>query len=236
MMKLFKTFFILLALAVVISSCSTGSYKNAKLSTEHDTVSYYLGIDVGKSLDATGIEDFNVDAFMKGLAQVINEEEIEVTDQDVKMYINQYFADLQKVKSDKNLEEGRAWLAENAKREEVITTESGLQYEVLEEGSGILPKPTDTVVVHYHGTLVDGRVFDSSIERGETIDFPLNRVIPGWTEGLQLMKEGAKYKFYLPTELAYGQNPRRGGIIEPNMALIFEVELIEVIKGPESAE
>lgn len=125
------------------------------------------------------------------------------------------------------LEKGEAYLAENGKRPGVTTTASGLQYEVLTEGAGKSPKATDTVEVHYRGTLIDGKEFDSSYKRGETIEFPLNGVIPGWTEGVQLMKEGAKYRFFIPSKLAYG--PRgAGGVIGPDETLIFDVELIKV--------
>ena len=126
-----------------------------------------------------------------------------------------------------DLEKGEAFLKENAKKEGVKTTASGLQYKVLKEGEGKSPKATDTVKVHYKGTLIDGKEFDSSYKRGEPIEFPLNGVIPGWTEGVQLMKEGAKYQFTIPSKLAYGERGA-GGVIPPNATLIFEVELIQV--------
>lgn len=134
----------------------------------------------------------------------------------------------------KNIEEGVAFLAENAKKEGVVTTESGLQYEVVEEGSGPSPKATDTVRVHYKGTLLDGTEFDSSYSRGEPAVFPLNRVIAGWTEGVQLMKQGGKTRFYIPSELAYGQ--RATGAITPNSTLIFDVELLEVVSSESEEE
>ncbi|MDY6977919.1 MAG: FKBP-type peptidyl-prolyl cis-trans isomerase, partial [Pseudomonadota bacterium] len=130
--------------------------------------------------------------------------------------------------AEKNIEAGLAYLEENGKKEGVTTTESGLQYEVLEEGEGASPEATDMVKVHYRGTLLDGTEFDSSYKRGEPAEFPLNRVIAGWTEGVQLMKEGAKYRFHIPSELAYGA--RSTGAITPNSTLIFDVELLEVVK------
>lgn len=135
--------------------------------------------------------------------------------------------EINKEKYADNKKAGEEFLAKNKKRPEVKVTQSGLQYEVLEKGTGASPKATDKVKVHYHGTLIDGTVFDSSVERGEPVEFPLNRVIPGWTEGVQLMKEGAKYKFYIPQELAYGGADK--GDIKPYSALIFEVELLEVM-------
>ncbi len=127
-----------------------------------------------------------------------------------------------------HLEEGISFLEENKKRKGVTTTESGLQYEVLVEGDGPKPTETSSVTVHYHGTLIDGTVFDSSVERGEPAKFGVTQVIAGWTEALQLMPVGSKWKVYLPTEIAYGANPRPGGPIKPNMALIFEIELISI--------
>jgi FKBP-type peptidyl-prolyl cis-trans isomerase len=130
--------------------------------------------------------------------------------------------------ADPNSEKGEAFLAENAKKEGVKTTASGLQYKVLKEGSGMSPQKTDTVAVHYRGTLLDGTEFDSSIKRGQPAEFPLNRVIPGWTEGVQLMKVGAKYQFTIPSKLAYGERGTPGGPIPPNSTLIFEVELLAI--------
>ncbi|AYA66286.1 FKBP-type peptidyl-prolyl cis-trans isomerase [Alteromonas sp. RKMC-009] len=133
--------------------------------------------------------------------------------------------------AEENIQLGADYLAENAKKDGVTVTDSGLQYEVIEEGTGKSPEATDTVKVHYHGTLIDGTVFDSSYERNEPVTFPLNRVIPGWTEGVQLMKEGSKFRFVIPAELAYGE--RSTGLITPNSTLIFDVELIEVVDTEE---
>jgi FKBP-type peptidyl-prolyl cis-trans isomerase len=130
--------------------------------------------------------------------------------------------------ADPNSEKGEAFLAQNAKKEGVKTTASGLQYKVLKEGAGKSPQATDTVSVHYRGTLLDGTEFDSSIKRGQPAEFPLNRVIPGWTEGVQLMKVGAKYQFTIPSKLAYGASGTPGGPIPPNATLIFEVELLAI--------
>ena len=133
-----------------------------------------------------------------------------------------------KLQAEEQKEKGAAFLAENGQREGVKTTDSGLQYEVLEPGDGASPQATSRVTVHYHGTLIDGTKFDSSYDRGQPATFALNQVISGWTEGLQLMKVGSKYKFFIPSDLAYGENPRRGSPIPPNATLIFEVELLKV--------
>ena len=133
-------------------------------------------------------------------------------------------------KAASSLADGQTWLAANAKKAGVKTTASGLQYEVMREGTGPKPVATNTVKVHYHGTTTDGKVFDSSVQRGEPVEFPLNNVIPGWTEGVQLMSVGSKYKFYIPGNLAYGAKPPQGSGIAPNATLIFEVELLEIVK------
>jgi FKBP-type peptidyl-prolyl cis-trans isomerase FklB len=142
--------------------------------------------------------------------------------------IQQFLAKESEAKFGGNKTAGEAFLAENAKREGVQVTASGLQYEVIEKGAGDMPTATSNVTVHYHGTLADGTVFDSSVERGQPASFGVNQVIPGWTEALQLMPKGAKYRLYIPQELAYGATPHPGGPIEPYMALIFDVELLDI--------
>lgn len=202
--------------------------QNVKLASEVDTISYYLGISLGTNFKSSPMKDLNIDALAKGLYDAIYGNDTVTDINQVGMIINEYMRKCEAIDSEKNLEEGEKFLARNKKRNEVITTESGLQYEVMTEGTGPKPVATDEVTVHYHGTLIDGRVFDSSVDRKQPATFPLNRVIPGWTEGLQLMSVGSKYKFYIPAELAYGQRPRQGSIIRPNMALIFEVELLSI--------
>ena len=145
--------------------------------------------------------------FQKKLQEIANEQKKKVADENAKVSAD--------------------FLAENAKKDGIKVTESGLQYEVITEGNGASPKATDVVKVHYEGTLISGQIFDSSIKRGEPVEFPLNQVIPGWTEGVQLMKVGSKYRFFIPSNLAYGEQGA-GGMIAPNSALIFEVELLEI--------
>jgi len=235
-MKMRNLLLISTFIAFIFSACSQGVNTNVKLKSDLDSVSYALGIDIANSLERGYVNEINYDAFIKGIEDVFNENDLDIADENARQVIQNYFKGLRDTKIAQNLEEGRSFLEENKKREEVQVTESGLQYEIIEEGEGISPSRTDTVVVHYRGTLIDGTEFDSSYDKGEPITFPLNGVIPGWSEGLQLMKEGANYKLYIPTELGYGVRVRPGGPIEPNMALIFDVELIEVIKGPESTE
>jgi len=233
-MKIKNLLLLITSSAIILSSCGQSMTGDVKLDNDIDSLSYTLGADIGNSFRNASFEEINYDVFLKGIIDAFEEKDLKISEEEIKPYIQQFLTKLREENNSKNLEEGRAFLEENKKNDAVIVTESGLQYEIIEEGTGKSPIATDVVKCHYHGTLIDGTVFDSSVEKGEPAEFPLNRVIPGWTEGLQLMKEGAKYKFYIPTELAYGQRGTRGSV-QPNMALIFEVELIEV-KAPESKE
>jgi FKBP-type peptidyl-prolyl cis-trans isomerase len=171
--------------------------------------------------------EVNLKAILAGMQDAIDKEELFMDKNMANMWIGQYMQALEKEAGEKNLAEGREFLEKNKERKGIVTTESGLQYEILVEGDG--PKPTDTsmVTVHYQGTLIDGTEFESSLD-GEPAQFRANQVIAGWTEALQLMPVGSKWKIYLPTEIAYGANPRPGGVIKSNMALIFELELISI--------
>ncbi len=228
----FRTIAILFLSGIVLASCSNGVNTNKKLTTELDSVSYSLGIDVAKNIQSGYVKELDYDAFAKGLKDVMEDNELAIDESSMRPIINAYFQKANQEAVQANLIEGREFLEENKTKEGVQVTESGLQYKVLEEGTGIQPVGTDSVVVHYTGTLIDGTVFDSSYDRGQPARFVLNQVIPGWKEGVMLMKEGAKYKLYLPTELAYATRVRQGGPIPPNAALIFEVELLEVIQNP----
>ncbi|MCF8378093.1 MAG: FKBP-type peptidyl-prolyl cis-trans isomerase [Bacteroidales bacterium] len=179
-------------------------------------------------------EEFSEESFINGIKEGLANSENVMTRSDAQMHVQQFVMAKQqamqmKGQEDalKTLDEGRAFLEENKNRPEVIVTETGLQYEVLEEGTGATPTSTDNVEVHYHGTLIDGTVFDSSVDRGETATFQVGGVIAGWTEALQMMKEGSKWKLYIPSELAYGDR-QRSEVIKANSTLIFEVELIDV--------
>ena len=223
-----KLFIALLpAIFLCASSCQQKVGKVA-LKTEHDSVSYLIGHMYGSQLSSSPMTEVNMNAMTKGLQEGLDGEEPFMDMNQANQLITEYMRKLELSGSMEDLENGIAFLEENKDRDGVVTTESGLQYEILVEGTG--PKPADTsmVTVHYHGTLIDGTIFDSSVDRGQPATFGVTQVIPGWTEALQLMPVGSKWKIYLPTELAYGANPRPGGPITPNMALIFEVELIEI--------
>ncbi len=223
-------------LLVAATSCQQGVTSNAKLETQIDSVSYAIGILVGENNkqqleNAPGNDDMNIEAMVSAFQTASKGEEGKMSAEDANAMIQKFFAEAGEREAQKNLEEGNKFLEENKAREGVQTTESGLQYEVLVEGDGEKPAETDQVRVHYHGTLIDGTVFDSSVEKGNPIVLGVNRVIPGWTEALKMMPVGSKWKLYIPANLAYGANPRPGGVIKPNMALIFEVELLEIVKN-----
>lgn len=201
-----------------------------------DKLSYALGMSMGHNFKGTGIKTLNSADFAAGVASVYDGVKPEMTFDEAKRIINEYFAKLEAEmqaeaakQGEVNRKNGEAFLTENAKREGIKVTESGLQYEVLESGKGDSPKASDNVEVHYTGKLIDGTVFDSSVERGVPASFGVTQVIPGWVEALQLMHEGDKWRLYIPSDLAYGPNGA-GGVIGPNMTLIFDVELLRVIK------
>lgn len=191
-------------------------------------ISYALGLGIGQQLKSMNIEGFSIEEFSRGITEVMEGRPTEMSAREAQTMLNEYFSRQQEVQSGKAKEEGRVFLAENAKKAGVTTTKSGLQYEVLQEGTGRSPKATDTVRCHYEGRLLDGTVFDSSYQRGEPADFGLNQVISGWTEGVQLMKEGAKFRFTIPYMLAYGEGGA-GASIPPYATLVFDVELIKVL-------
>jgi len=213
-------------------SCSKAQPSHTtKISTQMDSVSYALGVLFATNMKSEGMNEINSDALASGFAAVMNDNatmEASEADALVRTAMTAVKEEASKVAK----AEGEAFLAENAKNDGINVTESGLQYRHETEGTGVNPGPTDKVTVHYKGTLLDGTEFDSSYKREEPISFSLNGVIPGWTEGLQLMKVGGKTTFYIPQELAYGARPNPGGPIPPYAALIFEVELL----GIESAE
>jgi FKBP-type peptidyl-prolyl cis-trans isomerase FklB len=215
-------------------ACSVRAQDKPNLKDPRQRASYAVGTDIGSNFKRQDI-DLDSKALAAGIADALAGKTA-LTEAEIKEALNDFRTELmakmeakQKGSADKNLKDGEAFLAANAKKEGVKTTASGLQYRVLKSGTGKTPKATDSVKVHYHGTLIDGAVFDSSVERGEPISFPVGGVIPGWTEALQLMKEGDKWQLVIPAKLAYGDRGA-GGKIGPNSTLIFDVELLGIEK------
>ncbi len=202
---------------------------------ELDRISYALGLSMGNNFKGSGIETLNISDFADGVAAVYEGTKPKMSYDEAKLEIQKFFQAMEakqqeaaKEMAKVNQVAGEAFLAENGKRPEIVTTASGLQYEVLAEGNGAMPAASDQVVVHYTGKLIDGTVFDSSVERGQPATFGVTQVIPGWVEALQLMKAGSKWRLYIPSDLAYGPNGA-GGAIGPNATLIFDVELLQVV-------
>lgn len=202
---------------------------------DFDRLSYALGLSMGHNFRGSGIDKINVQDFADGVAAVYYGEAPKLNFDEAKKVINEFFTELQRKQQEEaaamagvNEKAGKEFLEANGKRAEVKTTPSGLQYEVLVEGAGAQPTAGDQVVVHYTGKLIDGTVFDSSVDRGEPATFGVTQVIPGWVEALQLMKAGSKWRLFIPSQLAYGPQGA-GGLIGPNQTLIFDVELIEVV-------
>lgn len=232
-----KKISVLVATAIVamgITSCGD-SHKSASLKTAADSVSYAIGISTGagykENLKTLPGDPANVDDLIAGFIQAIKGDSsaMKMTPQAAQVYVQTYFMEASARDAKKTKEEGEKFLAENKSKKDVFTTESGLQYQVVTEGTGDKPTATDKVKVHYTGTLLDGTKFDSSVDRGEPMEFPVNGVIKGWTEVLQLMPVGSKYIVWIPSDLAYGERGA-GQDIKPNSTLKFEIELLEIVK------
>lgn len=206
-----------------------------KVETEMDKVSHIIGNNIGSNIKE--IEGLNVEIFVQSLKDAREGKPLELPAEEVQKIMMAFQTKMQKKEMEKaaaagaeNIAKGKAYLAENAKKEGVKTTASGLQYKVVKAGTGAIPKSTDTITAHYHGTLTDGTTFDSSYDRGQPASFPVTGVIPGWVEALQLMNVGAIWELTIPSELAYGANPRPGGPIGPNAVLKFKIELLSINK------
>ena len=194
-----------------------------------DKLSYALGLSIANNFRNAGIKNLEVTDFVKGLNDVLSEGESAISYEEAQKVINEYFAQLQKEKFENNKQAGEEFLRINREKAGVVELPSGLQYQVFKQGTGDKPKATDKIRCHYHGTLINGTVFDSSVDRGEPIEFGVNQVIPGWTEALQLMNVGSKWRLFIPSHLAYGERGA-GQAIEPNSTLIFDVELLDIVK------
>ena len=217
---------IVLSSLLLFIACKSETPKEVVLNNEIDSVSYSLGVNIGENVN-TQFKDIKIENFLSGMKEVINGKEPKINNDQALMIIQNYFAKKQSAMSEEKIDEGRTFLEENGKKEGVTTLESGLQYTVITEGTGPKPKLEDNVTTHYHGTLIDGTVFDSSVERGEPASFPVGGVIKGWTEALQLMSVGSKWKLFVPYDLAYGERGA-GQQIGPYSTLIFEVELLSI--------
>lgn len=218
-----------IAAVTFFSACNPTTETVVELNTTQQKVSYGLGMDVGKNIAESSFDSIDVDLFVAGAKAVLNEQETKLGEEEAQTIIRDYLMGLQQQKNAAAISKGQAFLAENAKKEGVKSTDSGLQYEIIKEGNGPKPKLTDKVKAHYAGTLIDGTEFDSSFKRGQPSEFPVSGVIAGWTEALQMMSVGAKWKLYIPSNLAYGERGA-GQMIGPNETLIFEVELVEIVK------
>ncbi|WP_234572373.1 FKBP-type peptidyl-prolyl cis-trans isomerase [Rhodohalobacter sp. 614A] len=242
MKHLLLTAAVVFTATILFSGCNSYDQKaSADLSSKTDSLSYSFGYLQGSSLSNEGITDIDMQNYVAGLQAGLDTSDTSIiNNMAMQTLIQTYLQEMemrriqqQEEDAAEHIERGQAFLEENAQNPDVFETESGLQYRVLEEGDGESPVATDVVRVHYEGRLLSDEVFDSSYERGQPATFPLNRVIEGWTEGLQLMQEGAKYQFFIPSDLAYRNSPPQGSPIPPGAVLIFDVELLEVNPDPQ---
>ena len=213
---------------VALLSCEGQKRKsNVSLKTTADSVAYSIGVSIGQNMKKDGLDSLDLDILKAGMQSSMSGDSLLVDANQSQTVIQNYLASKQKMKGDANNAAAQKFLAENKKKQGVVELPDGLQYQVIKEGTGPKPTANDTVKVHYHGTLIDGTVFDSSVERNEPAEFPVGAVIPGWTEALQLMNVGSKYKLFIPPALAYGDR-QAGPKIGANSLLIFEVELLSI--------
>lgn len=230
-MKIKSLSLILAVLAFAFFACNDDKSKSgsAELTNETDSLSYCLGVSLGTNLKEAKLTEINPDVLGKTINQVLaGDSNLLMNPQEANVFLQSFFQRKYEAMMKANLEEGKKFLEENKKKEGVLVTASGLQYQIIKNGEGPMPNDSSTVTVHYHGTLMDGTVFDSSVERGQPATFVVNRVIRGWTEALKMMNAGSKWKLFIPSDLAYGENPMPGSGIEPNVPLIFEVELLSI--------
>lgn len=225
---------IIVLLAALMTACDQGkSFKKATISNDVDSASYSYGLMLAANLENPQTDTLNLDLILAAIHDKETKGELAITEQEARTVLDSFAQKMMKKEVENNKAVAEKFLTENKSKDGVKETASGLQYIVLEEGNGAKPSATDNVRVHYVGTLLNGEEFDSSVKRGQPAEFPLNGVIPGWTEGLQLMTVGSKYKFFIPSDLAYGERGS-GGVIGPGETLIFEVELLDILEGNKS--
>lgn len=222
-----KVLFAVLTATLIFSGACKNSKNENLEAVDMKKASYAFGMSIGTSLKNAGMTNLNYNEMVRGIQDVINDKKTTLTIEEAQMFIQNALMQSQNRIAFANQRKGTEFLEKNSKKPNIKTTPSGLQYEVIKDGAGAHPQETDVVTVHYTGTTIDGKVFDSSVERNEPATFTVNEVIPGWTEGLQLMTVGSKYRFYIPADLAYGPMGA-GGVIGPNETLIFEVELLKI--------
>lgn len=228
---------ILSLLAVMLSVTAINGQKKSKpvkLESNQDSVSYAIGTLFGSNLHNYGFSTLNIKVFTRAIEDALLAQDTIIKAEKANEIVQKAVVNLQKQKAEKNLSDGKAFLEKNKNEPGVVQLESGLQYKVIQEGSGESPKAESKITAHYKGTLLDGKQFDSSYDRGEPAQFGVSDVIEGWKEALQLMKPGAKWKLFVPANLGYGENPMPGGPIGPNSVLIFEVELISINETPQN--
>jgi FKBP-type peptidyl-prolyl cis-trans isomerase FklB len=225
----FKAYLLATAFSVSLISCNGQRGQDVTLKNLSDSTAYSIGVSIGSNMKKDNLDKLDLDILKAGMAAALKGDSLLISQMDAQGCIQSFMQKRQLEESEKNVGAGKKFLEENGKKKGVTTTASGLQYEVMTQGKGPKPTASDTVVTHYHGTLIDGTVFDSSVDRGQPAEFPVGAVIKGWTEALQLMNVGSKYRLFIPSELAYGDR-QAGPKIGPNSTLIFEVELLE-IKG-----
>lgn len=201
---------------------------NKEIKTKEEKLSYALGMSIASNLINSGVRSLNIDIFAKALKDLFGGQQPAITPDEANQILENFMNGSSGNDAEKNLQDGLTFLAENSMRDGVVQLESGLQYQILAEGAGRKPGIKDKVKCHYHGTLIDGTVFDSSVQRGKPVEFPVSGVIGGWVEALQLMPVGSKYRLFIPPDLAYGSRGA-GGTIGPNSTLIFDVELLEIV-------
>jgi len=224
----------ILGLFVFVTCSSEKNYAQVKLKSREDTVSYYLGMTYGSGLKQAKVDSiFYSSAFAKGMNEAISSDSLTISPYVIQSYLSAYFTEFQaqqlKIEYKEYIAENTAFLESNSKKDSVVTLPSGLQYIVLKEGKGKMPILTDRIKVHYTGRLIDGTIFDSSYKRNEPAEFNVRDVIPGWTEAMQLMPVGSKWRVFIPENLAYGSNVPQGSLIKPFSTLIFEVELLDIL-------